>query len=135
MLRYLFVLTPLIASFICAVWFDGMIYDAELGAAIGILASLVLLAVASILWFVGVVWALLIPRSPIKGISFSGFVILLGGIVLLAGLWGLSLYYSGHAAGAHAQRFGYFPYTSILAIYAGALTALGALTQMGRDCR
>ncbi|OLF73021.1 hypothetical protein AWH62_08690 [Maricaulis sp. W15] len=133
MLRFLFVLIPLAASFFCASAFDGMIYNAELGTGIGLLLTGVALTVATGFWIAGCLMALARPRVVAGWGTFSVFLSAGGVFVAIAGLAGLYVHYTQGGFGPHSHRFGYFPYVWWLMTYAGALTAIGSWFQHGRD--
>lgn len=133
MLRFLFVLMPLVTSFFCASAFDGLIYDAELGTGIGLLLTGMALTVATVFWIAGCLMALARPRVAAGWERFSVFLGAGGVFVAIAGLAGVYVHYTQGGFGPESYRFGYFPYVWWLMSYAGVLTAIGSSIQHGRE--
>lgn len=132
MLRYVFILAPFGASLLAAYWLPNVIQDGELGTAIGYLMLAVGGVIAALMWGIGIAMSLSRPRQVMAEPGVPGFLAWSGGAVLIAGLVGLAVRYAGTDFDTDRYLWVNWPFLSWLAVYSGALTALGGLSLLGR---
>lgn len=113
--------------------FADMVQDGELGEGIGLLLTFGSGAIAALLWACGVLWSLAKPARHTLSPGLPGFLIAVGGLVLLPGLIGLAYRYGSGAFDPYAHLRFNWPYLSWLASFGGGLTLVGGLAALGKD--